>query len=161
MAGCGRGAVTSKGQLGDGTLSNKLVPQQVPNLPAIKQISAGIGHVLGLASDATVGLGCERQGPGRCRVESRGHVTHQGVQADGITQVSAGNEFSLAVGPNGIVPGLGRQPLQTVGFGRRIRERLLAVPARHLTNIIQVVAGADQWPYAAMAPCGSGGLIFT
>jgi len=46
--------LNEQGQLGDGTVSNKQVPQQVPNLSAITQISAGIGHVLALASDGTV-----------------------------------------------------------------------------------------------------------
>src|SRR6266704_357440 len=73
MARYGRGASTSRGSLV--TEQNQQVPQQVPNLSAITQISAGIGHVLALASDRTVwARGTNDKGVG----EPRSHGTPQG-----------------------------------------------------------------------------------
>ena len=135
--------LNEQGQLGDGTLSNRQVPQQVPNLPTIIQISAGIGHVLALAFDGTVwAWGANDEGQAGVNWSHAVTSPTKVSELSGVTQVSAGNQFSLAVGPSGTVLGWGRNRFGQLGAGDDDGGYWL-VEARDLTEVIKVAAGAE------------------
>ena len=128
------------GQLGDGTRTQRTTPVIVktpdrntyPDLPqdfTYVQVSAGYRHSLALGSDGNAyswgyngygqlgeGTGTERHAPVRVRTPDRN--TYPDLPKDfTYVQVSAGNDFSLAVGSDGNAYAWGRNDNGQLGDG--------------------------------------------
>jgi alpha-tubulin suppressor-like RCC1 family protein len=93
------------GQLGDGTVTSRSTPVQVPGLTGVVQVAAGVAQSLALRSDGTVwawGFNADGQ---------VGNGTSGGIQLTpveetgltGVTKISAGGGFSLALRSDGTV----------------------------------------------------------
>jgi alpha-tubulin suppressor-like RCC1 family protein len=110
-------------------------------LDSVVAISAGRGHSLGLRSDGTVvgwgnnGLGEALGFPTEHPYWSNGPVRIAGRALGGITAISAGGSFSLAVRTNGTVV--------VWGEGLSERSHLQRKMPPGLTNVVAVAAGWD------------------
>jgi alpha-tubulin suppressor-like RCC1 family protein len=132
------------GQLADGTVADSPIPRQVPNLPGITQISAGGQHVMALAADGTVwswGGNLSGQVGVGYRVAVTSPVAVAGLSDFPVTQVSAGDAYSLAVGPNGNVVAWGDNYVGELGSGGANVSADYPVRVRDLSGVIQVAAG--------------------
>ena len=93
------------GQLGDGTTTSRLAPVQVTGLTGVTQVAGGCAHSLALRSDGTVWA----WGDNSAGELGRGTVTdHEVTPAPvsglaGVTKISAGCGFSLALRSDGTV----------------------------------------------------------
>jgi len=133
------------GQLGDGTQSDWPLPRKVPNLSGIIQISAGMEHVLALSSDGTVwswGGNSKGQVGAPFNVAIKTPTRVAGLAGLPVTQVSAGDEYSLAVGPNGQVFSWGDNYNGELGTGGTFDSTYFVGRARNLSDVVQVAAGS-------------------
>lgn len=128
------------GQLGDGSTTNKLVPQAI-NLNGVVGIAAGGAHSLGVKSDGTVwswgnnGSGQLGDGTGTNRLTP--------VQVPGlfdVQAVSAGWYHSLALKRDGSVWSWGSNTFGQLGDGTKL---VSALPVRvsNLTGVIAITSG--------------------
>src|SRR5206468_2704365 len=95
------------GELGDGSVLNHGAPVQVVGLTNVTAVAAGYFHSLALKSDGTVSawgfgllgeLGDGTNGDGTCACR----LTPVAVSGlSGVTAISAGNEFSMALKNDG------------------------------------------------------------
>jgi alpha-tubulin suppressor-like RCC1 family protein len=134
----------SFGQLGDGTTTSRSAPAQVPGLTGVTQVAGGCNHSLALRSDGTVwawgGNGVGQLG--------RGTITdHEATPAQvtglaGITKISAGCGFSLALRSDGTVWAWGYDNVGQLGNGSTATS---AVPAKvaGLSHVTSISAGWD------------------
>ena len=105
-----------KGQLGDGTTTERLVPVQVTGLDNIVMAEAGSSHSIALKSDGSVYCWGERTSGATATANALGDGALLGqsnvpIQVPGLTgciQVDAGNGVSLAVKADGTVWQWGR-----------------------------------------------------
>jgi alpha-tubulin suppressor-like RCC1 family protein len=134
------------GQLGDGTLSNHLTPEQVTGIeaPSVTGISVGEEFAVALGSDGSVwAWGADDAGqlgnaPSASPVARPVETT--GMDS-GITQVSAGANHVLALESNGTVLAWGDNSEGELGTGSTASVTG-AVQVAGLTSVTQVSAGA-------------------
>lgn len=132
----------SDGQLGDGTLVDKLrVPVKVSGLSSMIAISAGSHFSMGLKSDGTVWVwGNYNSGPtgdGR----EKGSLTP--VQVSGLTgvvSVKAGSYLGMALKADGTVWAWGTNGSGTLGNGT-IQPALTPVRISHLSGVADIAVG--------------------
>jgi alpha-tubulin suppressor-like RCC1 family protein len=111
------------GQLGNGTTSGRLLPNQITGLSGIVSITSGTQHSLALRSDGAVfGWGLNNQGQigdGTSGNIRTGPVQVVGVGGEGflcnIVGVAAGNNFSLALRSDGRVFAWGNNSIGQLG----------------------------------------------
>jgi alpha-tubulin suppressor-like RCC1 family protein len=139
----------ASGQLGDGTTTERTTPVNVV-LPAgvtITQVSAGANHSLAVTSDGRVlawgdnGVGQLGDGTTTTRLTPVEVALPAGVT---ITQVSAGNEYSLAVTSDGSALAWGDNSFGQLGDGTtttRLTPVQVDLPAG--VTITQVAAGIE------------------
>ena len=101
-------AVTSGGTVwawGGGTLTSSSTPVQVPGLTGVVQVAAGVSHSLALRSDGTVwAWGYNQYGQVGDGVTGGVRLTPVEVTGlTGVTKISAGGGFSLALRSDGTV----------------------------------------------------------
>ena len=133
----------SFGELGDGTTTTRLAPVQVPGLTGVTQVAGGCDHSLALRSDGTVWA----WGDNSVGQLGRGTITGVEVTAApvnglaGVTKISAGCEFSLALRSDGTVWAWGNNSAGQLGNGSTASS---AVPVK-ITGVSQVTAIAAGW----------------
>src|SRR6266567_914256 len=93
------------GQLDDGTVTGHDTPVQVPGLTGVVQVAAGVAHSLALRSDGTVwAWGFNHDGQvGNGGIGGIQLTPVQVTGLTGVTKISAGGGFSLALRSDGTV----------------------------------------------------------
>jgi len=140
------------GEVGDGTTTNRLAPVQVTGLTGVTQVAGGCVHSLALRSDGTVWA----WGDNTLGELGRGAVT--GVEATaapvsglaGVTKISAGCGFSLALRSDGTVWAWGYNSAGELGNGSTANS---TVPVK-ITGLSQVTAIAAGWDSAVAIVAG-------
>ncbi len=132
------------GQLGDGTTTYRTTPVQVTGLSGVIAVSAGIDHSLALRSDGTVwAWGANRYGQLGIGATSSAQLTPVQVSGlTGITKISAGGLFSLALRSDGTVWAWGYNASGELGNGTTA-DSDIPVQATGLFRVVSIAAGAD------------------
>jgi alpha-tubulin suppressor-like RCC1 family protein len=90
------------GQLGDGSITSRSSPLEIPALTNVVQIAAGDHHSLALESDGTVwAWGGNSSGQLGSDIVSRAVVPTQILALSGIVQIAAGAKHSAALAADG------------------------------------------------------------
>lgn len=133
---CGYNA---NGQLGDGTTTNRFAPVQVSGLSNIISIKAGTGHSLFLKNDGTVWACGENQygqaGNGTITADILTAV--QATQVTDVSEISAGNGFSLFLKTNGTIWACGKNNNGNLGDGTQTN-RTIPVQITNICNVLNV-----------------------
>jgi len=144
--------MNSFGQLGDGTTDSRLAPVQVTGLTGVMRVAGGCNHSLALRSDGTVwawgGNAAGQLGRG---TTSDHEVTPAPVSGlAGVTKISAGCGFSLALRSDGTVWAWGYDNVGQLGNGSTASS---AVPVK-ITGVSQVTGIAAGWDSAVAIVAG-------
>jgi alpha-tubulin suppressor-like RCC1 family protein len=132
------------GELGDGSTTYRSTPVQVTGLTGITQMAAGEGFSLALRSDGTVWA----WGDNRSGELGRGTVTdHEATPArvavlNGVTKISAGRDFALALRSDGIVFAWGHGQRGQLGNGGTA-DSSRPVKIAGLSRVTGISAGAE------------------
>ena len=146
------------GQLGDGTTTTRLAPVQVTGLAGVTQVAGGCVHSLALRSDGTVWAWGDNS------VGELGRGTVTGVEVTpapvsglaGVTKISAGCGFSLALRSDGTVWAWGYDSVGQLGDGSTANS---AVPVK-ITGVSQVTGISAGWD-SAVAVVAGGASVWT
>jgi alpha-tubulin suppressor-like RCC1 family protein len=132
------------GQLGDGTTNSRNSPAQVPGLTGVTQVAGGCNHSLALRSDGTVwawgGNGAGQLGRGTTSDHEATPAQVTGLA--GVTKISAGCGFSLALRSDGTVSAWGYNNVGQLGNGSTANSAL-PVKVAGLSHVTGVSAGWD------------------
>jgi alpha-tubulin suppressor-like RCC1 family protein len=132
------------GQLGDGTTTSQSTPVQVTGLTGVTQVAAGEGFSLALRSDGTVwawgGNGIGQLGHGTTSDRELAPVQVTGLA--GVTKISAGGYFSLALRSDGTVWAWGYNLYGQLGNGTTVSSSV-PVKVTGLTHATGIAAGYD------------------
>lgn len=133
-----------KGQLGDGTTTNRSTPVPVPGLTNVVDMSAGYDHTCALLSGGTVSC----WGGNASGQLGDGTTTSRSIAApvSGITSavgISTGYDTSCAVLAGGSVRCWGANWNGQLGDGTQGNTRLLPVTVVGLTDAVEVAGGSD------------------
>ena len=137
---CGR---NDKGQLGDGTKTDKATVVQVSGLSEITAIAGGYSHSLALKNDGTVwawGDNYYGQLGDVTRTDKTTAVQVSGLS--GITAIAGGGSHSLALKNDGTVWTWGRNDYGQLGDGTKIY-KTTAVQVSGLSGITAVAGGGS------------------
>jgi len=132
------------GELGDGTQAERHTPVQVTGLTGITQVAAGAFFSLALRADGTVWAWGDNQN-GQL---GRGTVTdHEATPArvavlNGVTKISAGHDFALALRSDGIVFAWGHGQRGQLGNGGTA-DSSRPVKIAGLSGVTGISAGAE------------------
>jgi len=140
------------GDLGDGTTDGRLAPVQVTGLTGVTQVAGGCDHSLALRSDGTVwawgGNGAGQLGRGTVTGYEVAPAPVSGLA--GVTKISAGCGFSLALRSDGTLWAWGGNNAGQLGTGSTADS---AVPVK-ITGVSQVTAIAAGWDSAVAIVAG-------
>lgn len=132
------------GELGDGTTTDRSVPVQVAGLTGITQVAAGQEFSLALRSDGTVwGWGKNSNGQlGRTTTTNHEAMPARVAVLNGVTRISAGGGFALALRADGIVFAWGSGSGGQLGNGGTAGS---AIPVKiaGLSHVTGIAAGKD------------------
>ena len=130
------------GELGDGTLSPRKYPVEVPGLSGVTAIAAGNSNTLAVGPGGTVwGWGWNAYGQlGDGTTVARRLKPVQAIGLNGITQVAVGNAHALALGSNGTVYSWGYNGDGRLGDGTWT-SHITPQPVPGLTGIVDIAAG--------------------
>lgn len=135
----------NSGQLGDGTLTGKVIPQPVPFLGAgsgVVAIAAGAAFSMALKSDGTV-LTWGNNASGQL---GNGTFTDRSVigfvtNLVGVKQIAAGGSFALALLTTGAVKSWGNNASGQLGDGSAPTDQPSPVSVYGLSGFAQISAG--------------------
>jgi alpha-tubulin suppressor-like RCC1 family protein len=132
------------GELGDGTTTSRSTPVQVPGLTGITQVAASGYFSLALRSDGTVWVwGDNRAGQLGRGTTSNHEVTPARVRGlAGVTKISAGGSFVLALRSDGTVRAWGDNRRGQLGNGTTASSPL-PVTVTGLSRVTGISAGYD------------------
>ncbi|MDE3155355.1 MAG: chitobiase/beta-hexosaminidase C-terminal domain-containing protein [Acidobacteriota bacterium] len=131
------------GELGDGTLTNRLTPVQVSGLSDVIAIAAGTSHALAVKSDGTVwAWGKNASGQLGDGTTSTRSVPTQVSSLTGVIAVAAGDTFSLALTSDGTVWAWGDNSAGQLGDGTTTAH-LTPVAIPGLTGVSRIAAGSQ------------------
>jgi len=130
------------GELGDGTTASRTTPVRVTGLTGVTQVAAGGAFSLALRSDGTVwAWGDNRAGQLGRGTTSNHEVTPARVTGlAGVTKISAGADFALALRSDGTVSAWGDNRRGQLGNGTTT-DPAGPVQVTGLANATQVAAG--------------------
>ncbi len=132
------------GQLGDGTTTSRSTPVRVTGLTGVTQVAAGGAFSLALRSDGTVwawgGNGIGQLGHGTTSDHELAPVQVTGLT--GVTKISAGAGFSLALRSNGTVWAWGDNRYGELGNGTTVSSSV-PVKVAGLSYATGIAAGYD------------------
>jgi alpha-tubulin suppressor-like RCC1 family protein len=132
------------GELGDGTTTSRSTPVQVAGLAGVTQVAAGKFFSLALRSDGTVwAWGANQNGQlGRGTVTDHEVTPARVAVLNGVTQVSAGLDFALALRADGLVFAWGHGQRGQLGTGGTADS---PVPAKiaGLSRVTGISAGGE------------------
>lgn len=154
----------TRGQIGDGTTSQRWVPKQIGGLSDIVAISAGDSHSLALRSDGAVfawGLNTSGQlGDGTVTSPRTTPVQVLGVGGSGflrnIAAIAAGDDFSVAVRSDGRVlawggNGNGQLGNNNASSGSPVPVEVVGLSGEGLLHDIVAVSSGDSHTLALVA----------
>ena len=146
------------GELGNGTLASSSTPVQVTGLTGVVQVAAGGGHSLALRSDGTVwAWGGNYHGElGNGGTGSAQPTPVEVTGLTGVTRISAGSFFSLALRSDGTVWAWGWNQSGQLGTGTTA-DSSIPVQVTGLSQVTSISAGGD----ASLATRTTGFLGFT
>ncbi|MEK5209395.1 RCC1 domain-containing protein [Psychrobacillus sp. FSL H8-0510] len=130
-----------KGQLGDGTTTNKLIPTKVNGLSNVAKLEAGRSHSLAVMSDGSVyAWGANDRGQlGDASTINK--VTPTKVNSlSNVTEIEVGDSHSIAIISDGSVYAWGLNDKGQIGDGTKINK---LIPTKVLSNVIEIEAGAN------------------
>jgi alpha-tubulin suppressor-like RCC1 family protein len=137
------------GQIGDNSMTNRVIPWPVTGITGKKvvQLAAGSSHSLALMSDGTVyAWGCNANGQlgDGSNTTRLAPVAVSGLIGKNVTQLVAGEIHSLALLLDGTVYAWGRNSDGQLGDGSTV-DRLtpVAVPSLTGRKVVQIVAGSS------------------
>jgi alpha-tubulin suppressor-like RCC1 family protein len=158
------------GQLGDGTLTNRLSPQKVPGLTGVKAIAAGSGSALALKNDGTVwSWGDNSLGQLGLGTHVSSSVPQQVPGLSGVTKIVATSADASALLSDGTVRDWGYNPQGQLGDGQTT-DSAVPVPVAGLSGVVQLGIGQANgyalksdgsvwsWGYGGTGNLGNGTL---
>jgi len=133
-----------RGELGDGSETDRHTPVRVTGLTGVIQVSAGASQSLALRSDGTVwAWGRNDVGQvGNGTISSAQDTPVQVAGLTGVTKVSAGFRFNLALRSDGTVRAWGANQLGQLGNGTTVNSSV-PVKVTGLSKVTAISAGAD------------------
>lgn len=131
------------GQLGDGTITNRLAPVQVTNLNNIIAISAGGSNSLALRADGTVwAWGANKYGQiGNGTTTTPQTSPVQVTNLTGVIAIAAGGYHNLALKTDGTVWAWGRDDFGQLGNQTNTTAQTIPVSVANLTGALAIAAG--------------------
>jgi alpha-tubulin suppressor-like RCC1 family protein len=136
--------LNSRGQLGDGTTTQRVMPVQVNGLAGVVAVASGDNHTLALKSDGTVwSWGSSDYGQ---LGDDTWEQSNSPVQVSGLTDViaiSAGATHSMALKSDGTVWGWGSNGWGELGDGTT-DDQAIPVQVSGLTNVVAIAAGTSR-----------------
>jgi alpha-tubulin suppressor-like RCC1 family protein len=134
------------GNMGNGTRSGDVtLPEQVPGLNHVVQVSAGDEHSLALLANGTVvAWGQNSYGQLGDGSFASSPVPVAVRDLNGVVAISAGNLFSEALLSNGTVEAWGFNKFGQLGDGNTAPKNDLPVPVEGLARVSQISAGGNQ-----------------
>lgn len=138
-----------RGQLGDGSTTNRQSPVQVAGLTNVIRIAAGGDFSVALKDDGTVWAWGNNfngaLGPGGGSNDFTPHpnpIKVTGFSTE-ITEISAGNEFVLALANNSIVWSWGNNGFGQLGQGPDFGANPTPQPIPNLSSIVAIAGGYE------------------
>jgi alpha-tubulin suppressor-like RCC1 family protein len=146
------------GQLGDGTVADRLAPARVPGLANITALAGGGGHSLALDADGVVWQwGTDLAGAQTCQPPgwSTGYLCNLAPTRVGglpaIAAIAAASGYNLALASDGTVWSWGRNEFGQLGSGT-VADQPTPAPIANLGGIAALAAGR----YHALALTATG-----